>query len=60
MPDPADVEGLPADQRAAFRDAFVVISRRIDLLLSLPLEKLDRMAIEARLRAIGGGESGAA
>ena len=60
MPDPADVEGLPADQRAAFRDAFVLISRRIDLLLSLPLEKLDRMAIEARLRAIGGGESGAA
>ncbi len=54
MPDPAEVEGDDAAKRAAFRDAFVLISRRIDLLLELPLSKLSRLALEARLRAIGG------
>ena len=54
MPDPAEVEGDEATKRAAFRDAFVLISRRIDLLLALPLEKLERMALEARLQSIGG------
>jgi len=41
-------------KRRAFRDAFVLLSRRIDLLLALPLEKLDGLALEARVRAIGG------
>lgn len=53
MPDPAQAEGSDAAQRAAFRDAFVLINRRIDLLLELPLEKLDHLAREARIRAIG-------
>jgi len=55
MPDPADVAGDEAVKRAAFKDAFLVISRRIELLLALPLEKLERLAIEARLKAIGEG-----
>ncbi len=33
--------------------AFALIRRRIDLMLSLPLEKLERLALEARVRAIG-------
>ena len=53
MPDPADVEGDQAAKRAAFRDAFLLLSRRIDLLLALPFEKLERLALEARVRAIG-------
>ncbi len=53
MPDPADVRGDAASKEAAFRDAFVLISRRIDLLLALPIEKLERLALEARVRAIG-------
>jgi protein-tyrosine-phosphatase len=53
MPDPAEVAGEAAVKRAAFRDAFVLLSRRIDLLLALPLEKLERLAVEARVRAIG-------
>ena len=36
MPDPAAVEGDDATRRAAFRDAFLDLSRRIDLLLALP------------------------
>lgn len=53
MPDPAEVAGDEATRRAAFREAFLLLSRRIDLLLALPLEQLQRMALEARLRAIG-------
>ena len=53
MPDPATVAGDDAARRAAFRDAFLVLNRRIDLLLALPLERLERLALEARVRAIG-------
>jgi len=53
MPDPAEVQGDEVTKRAAFRDAFLLISRRIDLLLALPLEKLERLALQTRVRAIG-------
>ena len=53
MPDPAEVDGDRATKQAAFRDAFVLLSRRIDLLLALPLEKLEQLGRQARLRAIG-------
>jgi protein-tyrosine-phosphatase len=53
MPDPAAVEGDEAIKRAAFVDALTLISRRLDLLLALPLEKLDRLIVEARVQAIG-------
>ena len=36
IPDPAEVVGDETTKRAAFRDAFLDLSRRIDLLLSLP------------------------
>jgi arsenate reductase (thioredoxin) len=55
MPDPADVAGDEATKRAAFEGAFLLLSRRIDLLLALPVEKLERLALEARVRAIGSG-----
>jgi arsenate reductase (thioredoxin) len=53
MPDPAAVEGDHGVKRAAFMEALTLISRRIDLLLALPVEKLERLAIEARVQAIG-------
>jgi arsenate reductase len=40
MPDPAEVEGDEAAKRAAFRDAFLVLSRRIDQLLTLSPDQL--------------------
>ena len=57
MPDPADVVGDDDTKRAAFREAFQVLSRRIDLFLALPFEKLERWAMELRVRAIGAPES---
>jgi arsenate reductase (thioredoxin) len=53
MPDPADVVGDDATKHAAFREAFQLLSRRIDLLLALPFEKLERWALEMRVGAIG-------
>jgi protein-tyrosine-phosphatase len=53
MPDPAAIEGDEQDKRRAFREAFTLISRRIDLLLMLPVEKLDRIILEAKMQAIG-------
>jgi arsenate reductase (thioredoxin) len=52
--DPAAVEGADGEKRAAFRDAAVVLRRRIDLFTSLPFEKLDALSLRARLRDIGG------
>jgi len=53
MPDPAEVEGTDERKRAAFHDTFVALARRIDLFLALPMEKLERMALERRVREIG-------
>lgn len=52
MPDPADVPGDETAKRTAFRDAFRLLRRRVDLMLALPFDSLGRWALEARLRAI--------
>ncbi|MGH7542072.1 MAG: arsenate reductase ArsC [Gemmatimonadota bacterium] len=57
MRDPVAVEGDEAARRAAFRDTVQILSRRIDLLLALPLEKQRRLAMGARLRAIAEEEA---
>ena len=53
FPDPAAVEGSDEEKRAAFKQALHQIRNRVQLFLSLPLESLDRLAIENKLRAIG-------
>jgi arsenate reductase len=53
MPDPAAVEGDEATKRAAFARALLLISRRIDLLLALPLERLEQLILAAKIHAIG-------
>lgn len=53
MPDPAEVEGTEDEKRRAFDDTLLVISRRLDLLLALPLDKLSRLALEHRVEMIG-------
>jgi arsenate reductase len=51
--DPAAIEG-PEDHRlAAFKSALITLSRRIELFLALPIEKLDRLALRQKLSAIG-------
>lgn len=51
--DPAAVEGDDETKRKAFFRAFTTLQRRIELFLSLPHEKLDKLALQQRLSAIG-------
>ena len=51
--DPAAVEGSDDDKRAAFATAYKILRRRIELMLALPLDKLDALARKQRLREIG-------
>jgi len=53
MPDPAAVVGSEEEKRRAFDDTILTISRRIDLFLALPIEKLSRLALENRVKDIG-------
>lgn len=53
FPDPAAVTGSDEEKRAAFAQTLRQIKARVQLFLSLPLETLDRVAIEERMRAIG-------
>ena len=53
VPDPAVVRGSFEQIERAFRDAFVVLDRRISLFLSLPLSSLDRLAIKKEIDGIG-------
>ena len=51
--DPAAVEGTEDQKRAAFREAFSMLSSRINLLMSLPIPKLDRLSLQGKLQEIG-------
>ena len=53
MPDPAAVEGSDDVKATAFKDTAVTMKRRIDLMLSLPLDSLGRMAIHREVKEIG-------
>jgi arsenate reductase len=55
IPDPAAVTGTGEERRRAFRDALLVLRRRIELLAALPFDKLSRLALEERIKQIGRG-----
>jgi arsenate reductase len=51
--DPAAVESDDETKRRAFARAFMELNTRISLFTSLPLDKLDRMALQRELDSIG-------
>lgn len=53
MPDPVAAQGDEAARLRAFRDTFLQLRRRIELFASLPIDKLDRLSLQSRLREIG-------
>ena len=53
VPDPAAVAGTSEQVERAFRDAFMILERRISLLLCLPLASLDKLAIQKEIERIG-------
>ena len=53
VPDPAAVEGTPEQVEKAFRDAFMLLDRRISLFLCLPVSSIDRLALKKEIDRIG-------
>jgi len=53
VPDPAVVKGTPDQVARAFRDAYLILERRISLFLSQPLSSLDKLAIQKEINRIG-------
>jgi arsenate reductase len=53
VPDPAAVRGTAEEIKRAYREAFMILERRIGLFLSLPLASIDKLAIKAHIDQIG-------
>ncbi|MGR4870994.1 arsenate reductase ArsC [Variovorax sp. LARHSF232] len=53
MPDPAAVGGSDEDKRKAFRETAVTIRRRLELMLALPLDRLEKLAVHGEMQHIG-------
>jgi len=53
VPDPAAATGSDDDRRKAYRDACHTLLERIRIFTSLPLDELDRLSLQNRLREIG-------
>ena len=51
--DPAAFQGSDAEKTKVFWDTAVILKRRIELMLSLPLASLDKMAIQREIKDIG-------
>ena len=51
--DPAAAPGNDEARRKVFEKVFIEIARRVELMLALPVEKLDRLALERQVRDIG-------
>jgi protein-tyrosine-phosphatase len=49
--DPAAIEG--EGQRAAFWNAYRQLKRRIDLFMALPIDSIDELSLQTKLREIG-------
>jgi arsenate reductase len=47
------VTGTPDEQHRAFMDAAITIKRRIELMLALPMHKLDALSLHQHVRDIG-------
>ena len=53
VPDPADATGSPAEIGLAFKDAYRMLWRRIEVFAALPIRTLDRLTLQNRLTDIG-------
>ncbi len=53
IPDPALIEGNEVTRMMAFRKALSSLESRISMFVSLPIESLDRLKLQAKLNEIG-------
>jgi protein-tyrosine-phosphatase len=60
VPDPAAATGTEAEIRFAFADTLRMLTNRINIFVSLPLAKLDKLSLQNKLDAIGKTKDAAA
>ncbi|MBU6298945.1 MAG: arsenate reductase ArsC, partial [Alphaproteobacteria bacterium] len=53
IPDPAAAAGDDETIDAAFREAFAILQRRIELFSNLPVKSLDRLSLKNKIDKIG-------
>jgi arsenate reductase (thioredoxin) len=53
LPDPAKTEGTDAEKAAVFADTMRMLNQRIGIFVSLPLDKLSKLALQKQLDDIG-------
>jgi arsenate reductase len=53
LPDPAKAQGSDAERSLAFADTMRMLTQRIGIFVSLPLDKLSKLALQKELDAIG-------
>ena len=60
VPDPAAAEGTEAEKRLAFAETRRMLTQRISIFVTLPIDSLDRLTLQKRLEEIGGSAAGSA
>ena len=53
VPDPAAAEGTDAEKHLAFAEAYRMLNNRISVFVSLPMDRIDKLALQKRLNEIG-------
>jgi arsenate reductase (thioredoxin) len=53
VPDPAEAQGTPAEIALAFKEAYRMLYRRIEVFTALPIRSLDQLSLQAKLKEIG-------
>jgi arsenate reductase len=53
MPDPVKVQGTDAQKALAFQQAYGALKHRISAFVALPVERLDRVALQSAVDGIG-------
>lgn len=53
VPDPAVAEGTEAEKHLAFAEAYRMLNNRISIFISLPMNVIDKLALQKRLDEIG-------
>jgi protein-tyrosine-phosphatase len=52
IPDPAEAKGSPASVAIAFHNAYYMLHRRLSPFAALPVQSLDKITLQAKLREI--------
>jgi arsenate reductase (thioredoxin) len=53
VPDPVAATGTPAEIALAFKDTYRMLNQRIGIFTSLPLQSVDRLTLQNKLKDIG-------